>query len=909
MFHHLLLLNRNLVLLAVCLTVLSPTSLIAQRNWIGAGAGGTGTDFNDASNWTGSGALSSSDDLIVNLTSPDTLDLSGNVTVNSLQFTITTGSTYQYGGLNVGSHTLTINNQANFIATNWTNPVGDVVQLDAGSGQFIFRGDVSFNSGQNGDLHFIADINNPGDMVFGGDVVFGEWVYTTPADEPDFIFDGAGTQNVTVNSTTSYIMGESVLIGQSNTPTVNIAGNNPWRFNVYEEDLIIAANCTLSITNGSLDNYLANSSSELIMGANSVLQILGGSTMPGGNIGFNAYASYALDPTSTVIYGGADQFIYPGLEYGNLELSGTGTKTSAGDYRVFGNMVFDAAYAHGSDFIGFYGGSAQNISGSIAPTLFAMLVNKSADTITSALDLSMEYGLQMEDGVFWMDGENNSSSAVIDINGGEILLTGGAFTLNGNTDTGFDQDAGTVNLRGGNLILGDVASHELTDYNLDGGNLNIESGTLSIADEWDINGGSVDMSGGTVNVAAFTGAGNGTAATKWDIQTANFNMTDGTINLLGAFDGSSAYPAMDLNGGSVNISGGLIEAGGTGSSDENFYLFSRGNAIHDLRLDKAGSGSATNTIWFEDFEDLSLGDVSDNGTTAWSTACTGGASSCGLNDANSNDYFQVLNTNFINGNFAFTGRDMDNEAVWTSESISISGYSNVSISIELNESGYDNSSDYINAYYSIDGGAETLLTDGAQSGNFNGATATASGLSGSNLVITIYMNNNGGSDYGLFDDVQVSGDIATSSNVVLLGDALDVDGDITIANGFLDVTTGNQTINLAGDWTSNGNLHARNASLTFDGGGIQNITNANADTFCSIILNKSSYVNLNSDIYVEVGMTMNAGNFNLNASDVIFTEETTLLNNESSSNYVYATNGGELVMQKTLNAPSADNPG
>jgi len=158
-------------------------------------------------------------------------------------------------------------------------------------------------------------------------------------------------------------------------------------------------------------------------------------------------------------------------------------------------------------------------------------------------------------------------------------------------------------------------------------------------------------------------------------------------------------------------------------------------------------------VWFEDFEDRSVGDEDDAGSTAWSTECAS-TSPCGLNDPDTLDYFEVRSNE---GNLEYEGRDMDNEAVWTSEAIDISSYaSGVRISMELSEDGTLESADYIRAYYKIDGGAETALTNGLHTDNFGSAIATANGLIGSTLEIVVRMKNSSSAEFARVDDILVT---------------------------------------------------------------------------------------------------------------------------------------------------------
>ncbi|MDT0608625.1 cohesin domain-containing protein, partial [Croceitalea rosinachiae] len=98
-----------------------------------------------------------------------------------------------------------------------------------------------------------------------------------------------------------------------------------------------------------------------------------------------------------------------------------------------------------------------------------------------------------------------------------------------------------------------------------------------------------------------------------------------------------------------------------------------------IKLDENLEG----TIWLEDFEDLSNGDVVDNGATAWSSARTGGT-------------FEVLDGRFWTNVSGGVG-------TWTSEVIPIGG--TVSLSMDVDDSD-DNkeSSDFVRALYILDGG-------------------------------------------------------------------------------------------------------------------------------------------------------------------------------------------------------------
>ncbi|MEO1628241.1 MAG: hypothetical protein AAFV25_24040 [Bacteroidota bacterium] len=709
-------------LLFVCLVFYSVHGFGATRNWIGAGAGGAGTDLNDAANWDGSGALLSTDDLVIALTNPATLGLSADLAVNNLTVTLDNGTGVNTATVGANSFAFTINGTASFEAVQYSSATDrDEVTVAVGTGAFVFHGVANFMQTGGGDMYLTGDGTAPGTITFYADVNFGQWIGTKAATEPNMVFDAPGAQTVNCSQDASrFTAGKNITIGVLNTPSVNFTNNSVIIF-AYGGSLTISDGCTVDLANGGFDQGLSGNTFSL--GAGATLRIGGTAGFPGDNA-FDDYATYSIDSTSTVEYYGANQTIKGGLAYGNLGLLGSGTKTSDGNFSIAGNFSNDVTFANGSHTHTLTGAVNQLIAGAATSTSFhTLVVNKSSGTLTSDMDLVISNSLQMEAGTFLVDGETITANGSIDINGGTLQLSSGTIALNSDTNDALDQDGGTFDIDGGTVNIGVMASQGNTDYNLDGGTLNISSGTLNIADELDVNGGGLVQSGGTINVKAHTGTEDGSAASKFDVSGGTLTITDGDLYILGAYDNSSTHPALNFSGGTIDITGGTIYFSETGDRDESFYINLNGNAVNNLVFDKSSPGARTVDVWLEDFEDLSTAAESDAGTTAWSIACTGTAANCGYNDGNANDYFHVLSTTFINGQRAFVGRDMDNEAVWTSELIAIADYANVGISIELDESGGDNASDYIRCYYSVDGGTQTLLTNG--SGNIQGSIVDA----------------------------------------------------------------------------------------------------------------------------------------------------------------------------------------
>ncbi|MEE4311148.1 MAG: choice-of-anchor D domain-containing protein [candidate division KSB1 bacterium] len=148
------------------------------------------------------------------------------------------------------------------------------------------------------------------------------------------------------------------------------------------------------------------------------------------------------------------------------------------------------------------------------------------------------------------------------------------------------------------------------------------------------------------------------------------------------------------------------------------------------------------TVWSENFS------YSD-GTTQGSGAppkWTRNISDCSFDG---DDHFEVRN-NVMQGN------DLDGEAVWLSETIDISSYASVNLFADVAEVGTSESADYIDLYYKIDGGAETIFSvNGNNVGEFTAVTASQFGLSGTTVQIIIKVKNNANTEFHQIENVRV----------------------------------------------------------------------------------------------------------------------------------------------------------
>lgn len=142
-------------------------------------------------------------------------------------------------------------------------------------------------------------------------------------------------------------------------------------------------------------------------------------------------------------------------------------------------------------------------------------------------------------------------------------------------------------------------------------------------------------------------------------------------------------------------------------------------------------------VFVEDFGDEANGATSGTSVGGtWSTTCTG----CGGVFSRQDGSFQV--------------NDVNVEGVWTSNVINISIYRDMAVYIET-ATILTGGSDYLDAYYVLDGGAETLFH--SQS---TGVLAASSGLSptlnGSTLQIVIRARNNQPWEFFTFDNIVIT---------------------------------------------------------------------------------------------------------------------------------------------------------
>lgn len=161
---------------------------------------------------------------------------------------------------------------------------------------------------------------------------------------------------------------------------------------------------------------------------------------------------------------------------------------------------------------------------------------------------------------------------------------------------------------------------------------------------------------------------------------------------------------------------------------------------------------AQTVIWSEDFESYTDGDTEavDNNTANPSIDWSFGPGSA-VN--------KVFANNPITGSLSFYHRQ--GTSTWTTETIDISMYSNVSISINLKETTCEDG-DMIGTFYNIDESGPIEFGDGNGDGTFGTVANSVEGLNGNTLVLSVTTTSADIDDKHKFDDILIQGELDVS---------------------------------------------------------------------------------------------------------------------------------------------------
>jgi large repetitive protein len=231
------------------------------------------------------------------------------------------------------------------------------------------------------------------------------------------------------------------------------------------------------------------------------------------------------------------------------------------------------------------------------------------------------------------------------------------------------------------------------------------------------------------------------------------------------------------------------------------------------------SAGSSSTFWLEDFT-LTNGTTSDAGTTGWTSSTAGSGT------------FSVQNNEF-KGSFASGNTS---EGVWTSNVIDISSKSNVIISADLrsetaSSSDYFETSDYINVYYKLNGGAETLIYGdvaglGSTTNGTATATATSPSLNGNTLQVVIRIKNSDPTERYYFDNVKLTGIVPVTSSA-------SVGGIITCSTPSITLSGSSNTSGVTYSWSGPNSFASTSQNPTVSNPGNYILTVVNPANGCT----------------------------------------------------------------------------
>jgi hypothetical protein len=151
-------------------------------------------------------------------------------------------------------------------------------------------------------------------------------------------------------------------------------------------------------------------------------------------------------------------------------------------------------------------------------------------------------------------------------------------------------------------------------------------------------------------------------------------------------------------------------------------------------------------LWEETFT-FTNGTTSDNGSTAWTTSYGGGG------------------TFSVQGNL-LSGNDLNAVATWTSEWIDISSTGGAVITYDITDGGTNQfePADYVEVYYRVDGGAETLILqddDEIDAANNTVQVCGQTAYSGDSIQVIVKMYNTSSQETYRIDNIRVYAATAT----------------------------------------------------------------------------------------------------------------------------------------------------
>lgn len=425
---------------------------LSVKNWIGKGAGGTGTNFNDAANWSPAGVPVSCDSIRMILTSAATITLSANTSIGAFVYSVSGLVTCE---LDVQTYVLTINGSSTYDA-NGSGTWAQINVRSSGAG-VINNGNCIFHNTGTGITYLYAATSNPGTFQLNANLTVGTGGRTAPAVEPKLIFDGPVAQSWILNNNITYFLGEDVIFGLTNSPVITMGGGGGYTaLSVYDGNVQINNSTLVKAINCTLDRYTGTGT--FTMASGSKLELSNTNDLP-------APYNFSLDANSTVEYLGASSSqSVNGITYGHLIIGGSGSKTAANNMVIAGNfLVRNGATYNGSTRTHNFKQNFTN-DGTFIPNTSTFIMDGTVNQYIQGTESPMFYNLTINKssgiGYLGINTQVGTSSA------GVLAFTAGPLDLNSRTLIINNNATGAVTRTSGYAISENVLNASKIQWNM-----------------------------------------------------------------------------------------------------------------------------------------------------------------------------------------------------------------------------------------------------------------------------------------------------------------------------------------------------------------------------------------------------------------------------------------------------------
>ncbi|MGH7198638.1 MAG: filamentous hemagglutinin N-terminal domain-containing protein, partial [Candidatus Omnitrophota bacterium] len=387
-----------------------------------------------------------------------------------------------------------------------------------------------------------------------------------------------------------------------------------------------------------------------------------------------------------------------------------------------------------------------------------------------------------------------NSTATKTVAASDTLIVNGTLTLtNGNINQGTIPAAGTIAARGAinQASTFDGGSGLLV---IDGAGAQLFTGTATTA-AGDIPDLTINKASGTLTLSGTIRVnGNGAGAWTYTAGTVDATTNDSLVVFDGTntLDGQGASSTMAFD--NLQIAGGTTTLAGNLDIDGNFTVSAGTFSLNNLTMNLAGNYSVASAAAFNNVGSSATVILDGSSSTTFDSGGT---------DASHNfENLTISKTggavvSLINNDIAFTATGTDTLAI-TSGVLSLNGRSVVGAAVPI---------------FSNNGtlrlrGSETVswTVNDANSGTWEYVGDGAGGTS--SFTVKTFT----GADYF---HLTIAGHASETFN---LGAATDIDGNVTITSGTLDVTASNFALTVAGNWSNSSTFTPRSGTVTFDGG-------------------------------------------------------------------------------------------